>query len=90
MLPSGSTRRTIESVNRSVERTSETLSPNSFLKRLLDLESGSDLQKALLGQIYESALLLEGLHPDPASMVSRLEQIMAAALEGSPEETGKE
>jgi molecular chaperone HtpG len=51
-----------------------------ILKNLLALESGSDLQKAIIDQIYESALLVEGLHPDPASMVSRLEQIISAAL----------
>ena len=61
-----------------------------ILKKLLGLKSNSELQKALLEQIYESALLVEGLHPDPASMVTRLEQIMAAALEGSGGETGKE
>jgi molecular chaperone HtpG len=56
---------------------------HEILKKLLTLESGSDLQKALVEQIYESALLVEGLHPDPASMVSRLEQIMTAALDAS-------
>ncbi|MFC2065235.1 molecular chaperone HtpG [Chloroflexota bacterium] len=58
-----------------------------ILKKLLGLKSNSELQKALLEQIYESALLVEGLHPDPASMVTRLEQIMTAALEGSGGET---
>ena len=56
---------------------------HAILKKLLSLESGSELQKALVDQIYESALLVEGLHPDPASMVSRLEQIMSAALDAS-------
>jgi molecular chaperone HtpG len=51
-----------------------------ILKNLLSLESGSELQKAIIEQIYESALLVEGLHPDPASMVTRLEQIIEAAL----------
>ena len=54
---------------------------HAIMGKLLSLENGSDLQKALIEQIYESALLLEGLHPDPASMVSRLEQIMSAALD---------
>jgi len=56
---------------------------HSILKNLLSLESGSELQKVIIDQIYESALLVEGLHPDPASMVSRLEQIIAAALSQS-------
>lgn len=38
------------------------------------------LTQALIEQIYESALLIEGLHPDPASMIPRIEQLMAAAL----------
>jgi HSP90 family molecular chaperone len=38
------------------------------------------LAQAMIEQIYESALLIEGLHPDPASMIPRIEQLMAAAL----------
>lgn len=53
---------------------------HAILKNLLTLESGSDLQTAIIEQIYDSALLVEGLHPDPSSMVSRVQQIMAAAL----------
>ncbi|HBG74407.1 MAG: molecular chaperone HtpG [Chloroflexi bacterium GWB2_49_20] len=59
-----------------------------ILKNLLSLEGGSELQKAIIDQIYESALLVEGLHPDPASMVTRLEQIIEAALTSSS--AGKE
>jgi molecular chaperone HtpG len=58
-----------------------------ILKNLLKLKAGSDLQKTIIEQIYESALLVEGLHPDPASMVSRLEQIIEAAIENSPKRT---
>ena len=53
---------------------------HNILKNLLKLESGSELQTAIIEQIYDSALLVEGLHPDPSSMVSRVQQIMAAAL----------
>ena len=63
---------------------------HAILKKLLTLENGSELQKALIDQIYESALLVEGLHPDPASMVSRLEQIMSAALDASQPSPGGE
>jgi molecular chaperone HtpG len=51
-----------------------------ILKNLLKLESGADLQTQIIEQIYDSALLVEGLHPDPSSMVGRLQQIMEAAL----------
>ena len=54
---------------------------HSILKNLLKLESSSALQTAIIEQIYDSALLVEGLHPDPSSMVSRVQQIMDAALE---------
>jgi len=53
---------------------------HNILKNLLKLESGSELQTVIIEQIYDSALLVEGLHPDPSSMVSRVQQIMDAAL----------
>jgi len=55
---------------------------HNILKNLLNLESGSELQTAIIEQIFDSALLVEGLHPDPSSMVSRVQQIMDAALTG--------
>jgi molecular chaperone HtpG len=56
---------------------------HSILKKLLKLESGVDLQKAIIEQIYESALLVEGLHPDPSSIAPRVQQIIEAALENA-------
>jgi molecular chaperone HtpG len=53
---------------------------HAILKNLLGLDSGSELQTAIIEQIYDSALLVEGLHPDPSSMVARVQQIMDAAL----------
>ena len=52
------------------------------LDRLGDLSTEDNLSKAIMEQIYESALLIEGLHPDPASMLPRIEQLIAAALGG--------
>jgi molecular chaperone HtpG len=34
----------------------------------------------IIDQVYENALLIEGLHPDPAGMVDRIQQLMRAAL----------
>jgi hypothetical protein len=31
-------------------------------------------------QIFEDALLIEGLHPDPASMIERIQKIIQAAI----------
>jgi molecular chaperone HtpG len=51
-----------------------------ILKKLLKLDSASGLQPLIIEQIYDSALLVEGLHPDPSSMALRIQQIMDAAL----------
>lgn len=53
---------------------------HAILKKLLDLDSTSELQTLVIEQIYDSALLVEGLHPDPSSMASRVQQIIEAAL----------
>lgn len=53
---------------------------HAILKNLLKLESGSDLQNIVIEQIYDSALLVEGIHPDPSSMAPRVQQIIEAAL----------
>jgi molecular chaperone HtpG len=45
------------------------------------MTSGGDdgLISATVEQIYENALLLDGLHPNPAEMVSRIQAFMEAA-----------
>jgi len=58
---------------------------HTILKSLLKFEAGSDLQTLVIEQIYDSALLVEGLHPDPSSMVPRLQQIIEAALDRGKE-----
>ena len=35
----------------------------------------------IIEQVYEDALLIEGLHPDPAGMIARIQKLMEAALE---------
>jgi HSP90 family molecular chaperone len=61
---------------------------HAILKKLLDMDSASGLQTLIIEQIYDSALLVEGLHPDPSSMAARVEQIIQAALShGSAENT---
>ncbi|MCA1900498.1 MAG: molecular chaperone HtpG [Chloroflexi bacterium] len=53
---------------------------HNILKNLLKLETGSELQTIIIEQIYDSALLVEGLHPDPSSIAPRVQQIIEAAL----------
>lgn len=56
---------------------------HAILKNLLTMSDNTDLQNAVIEQIYDSALLVEGLHPDPSSMVPRMQQIIEAALKKS-------
>ena len=58
---------------------------HTILKDLLKLDTNSELQNIIIEQIYDSALLVEGLHPDPSSMASRVQQIMEAALKKKAE-----
>jgi len=51
-----------------------------ILKNLLKDKTDSALQNLVIEQIFDSALLVEGLHPDPSSMAARIQQIMEAAL----------
>jgi molecular chaperone HtpG len=55
-----------------------------ILLRLKDLHADEGLSKDIIEQIYESALLIEGLHPDPAGMIPRIQQLMQAALNKQP------
>jgi HSP90 family molecular chaperone len=54
---------------------------HAMLKNLLNLETDSELQNIIIEQIYENALLVEGIHPDPSSIAARVQQIMEAALD---------
>jgi molecular chaperone HtpG len=51
-----------------------------ILKSLVDLSPESPLHNLVIEQIYDSALLVEGLHTDPSSMVSRVQELMHLAL----------
>jgi molecular chaperone HtpG len=51
-----------------------------ILKNLVDMDINSGLKTLIIEQIYDSALLVEGLHPDPPSMAPRIQQLMEALL----------
>jgi HSP90 family molecular chaperone len=75
--------RVYQYLGREVEPSKKILELNpahAILKNLLRLEPEAELQKLVIEQIYDNALLVEGLHPDPASMVARMQQIMEAAV----------
>jgi molecular chaperone HtpG len=52
---------------------------HTILKNLVKMDSDSELENMIIEQIYDSALLVEGLHPDPSSMAPRIQQIIEAA-----------
>lgn len=52
-----------------------------IVKRLGRLDDGHELSETIIEQIFESALLIEGLHPDPAAMIPRIQALMESALE---------
>ena len=52
-----------------------------LVSRLGSLTSEDPRSTLVIEQLYENALLVEGLHPDPASMVARIQELMRAALD---------
>jgi molecular chaperone HtpG len=82
--PNPEMQRVYKYLGKDLEATKKILELNPshpILKSLLKLPPESDLQKKIVEQIYDSVLLIEGLHPDPSSMVSRVEEIIKAAME---------
>ena len=51
-----------------------------IIKRMNEFPNGSELIQTIIEQIFESALLIEGIHPDPASMIPRIQKLMESAL----------
>lgn len=53
-----------------------------ILKRVSDLQEDDPLVKLIVEQIFDSTLLIEGLHPDPAAMIPRVQKLIESALGG--------
>jgi molecular chaperone HtpG len=53
---------------------------HAILVQLNSLPSEAELGHLIIEQIYENALLIEGLHPDPAGMIERIQKIIEAAI----------
>ena len=51
-----------------------------ILKKLSEQPADGGINKLIIEQIYEDALLIEGLHPDPAGMIQRIQELMQAVL----------
>ena len=53
-----------------------------ILQKISQLPDDDHRRELIVEQVFESTLLIEGLHPDPASMIPRIQQLMESALEG--------
>ena len=53
---------------------------HSIIKHLAHIREDAALNEMIIEQVYENALLIEGLHPDPASMIERIQKLMEKAL----------
>lgn len=53
------------------------------LSGLIATDADSPIAQAVIEQVFETALLQDGIHPDPASMAARLYEIMQAATNKS-------
>ncbi|MBI4928634.1 MAG: molecular chaperone HtpG [Anaerolineae bacterium] len=53
---------------------------HQLITGLLDLTAEDPRRALIVEQIYENALLIEGLHPNPATMIERIQQMMQAML----------
>jgi molecular chaperone HtpG len=51
-----------------------------ILVRLHSLPADDPRSPLVIEQLFEDALLIEGLHPDPASMIARIQKLIEAAL----------
>jgi molecular chaperone HtpG len=51
-----------------------------LIHKLNALGDGQDLSGLVVEQIFDSLLLIEGIHPDPAAMIPRIQQLMDFAL----------
>ena len=53
---------------------------HEIISKLREMEASNPLKSVITEQVYENALLSEGLHPDPVSMIERIQKIIQAAL----------
>ena len=90
--PDGTVNQEMQRVYRMLEQDFEVpkkileLNPrHSLLRKMATLPEPNELLDTCVEQIYESALLIEGLHPDPASMIPRIQEIMEAAAANNSE-----
>ena len=52
-----------------------------ILRKLNNLRADDERAAMAVEQLYENALLIEGLHTDPASMIGRIHNLIEKALD---------
>ena len=76
--------RVYEMLNRDFEKPNKVLEINAahpLIQKLEQLPEDDPRSSLIIEQIFEDTLLLEGIHPNPASMIERIQKIMEASLE---------
>ncbi|MBI4770564.1 MAG: hypothetical protein HY784_09190 [Chloroflexi bacterium] len=56
---------------------------HDLLRALSELPEPDPVLEACVEQVYEDALLIEGIHPNPADMIPRIQRLMQAAARPS-------
>jgi len=57
---------------------------HTIITRLASLSKGDPKFALIAEQVYENTLLVEGLHPNPVSMVGRIQDLIASVLGDEP------
>ncbi len=85
--PEGALEQSVQRVYRMMDKNFEIpkkvleLNPNhKIILGLSKLQEGDPRFNLVAEQIYENTLLIEGLHPDPVSMVGRIQDLIASTL----------
>lgn len=81
--PDPSVQRVYQMMDKTFEMPKKVLELNpkhTIITALAELPQGDPTFKRVAEQIYENALLVEGLHPNPASMVGRIQELLADLL----------
>jgi molecular chaperone HtpG len=81
--PEQSVQRVYQMMDKNFELPKKVLELNprhKIIQGLAKLPDGDQKFNLIAEQIYENTLLIEGLHPDPVSMVGRIQDLIANAL----------
>jgi len=90
--PDQSMQRVLEMMDKQFETPKKVLELNpkhKIIHGLADLPEDDRRFELIAEQVFENALLIEGLHKDPVSMVERIQELMVNVLEDESESDGE-